>query len=113
MRNRMLLSSSKNVEAMVLALPTLAGRKKTASAAAGLSYNRLTGRNLAVERNEGHGRIVDNYPARRQNKSAGSTVRCIACQLGILSEGRPIMATAVATVVKKQNRKERIPKALP
>src|SRR2546423_1549781 len=76
------------------------------------SYNRLTGRNLAVERNEGYGRIVDNHPAPRQNKSAGSIVRCIACQLGVLSEGRPIMATAVATVEKKQNRKERVPKAL-
>src|SRR2546423_10378095 len=76
------------------------------------SYNRLAGRNLAVERNEGYGRIVDNHPAPRQNKSAGSIVRCIACQLGVLSEGRPIMATAVAAVAKKTVRKERVPKAL-
>src|SRR5437899_10330074 len=105
MRTTILPASSNNMGAMVLALPATARSKKTASAAGSTSYNRLAGRNLAVERNEAHGRIVDNGSAHRQNKSAGLPVRCIV--------GREaIMATAVAAVAKKTVRKERVPKAL-
>src|SRR5437867_1528788 len=105
MRNTIPSRSSNNVGAMALALPAAFRAKKEVSAAARTSYNRLAGRNLAVERNEAHARIVDNDSAHRQNKCAGLPVRCIV--------GREaIMATAVATVEKKQIRKERIPKAL-
>src|SRR5437867_869016 len=105
MRNTIPLRSSNIVGVVALALPASAGRKKMASAAASLSYNRLAGRNLTVERNEAYRRIVDNGSAHRQNKCAGLPVRCIV--------GREaIMATAVAAVAKKTVRKERVPKAL-
>ena len=75
MRNRTLSKSSKSIEGVIIAFSGSAGREAaivgrailSRSGLAKPSHNRLAGRNLAVERNEAHGRIVDNGSAHRQN----------------------------------------------
>jgi len=100
------------MEGRVFAFQPPASKKAAGIAGTSLSYNRLAGRNLTIERNEGHRRTVDNDSAHRQNKSAELTVKLDSLPVRNIVGREAIMATAIAAVEKKQNRKERVPKAL-